>query len=79
MSIQAPDPLTQLRRQVAAIELLIAHRQKTEAMRRAQLNLIQAARREGVTNREIGHALGVTEGAIRAILRRATATEQAAA
>lgn len=77
MSIQAPDRLAQLRRQVAAIELLVVHRQKYDAMRRARVNLIESARREGVTFREIGIALGITEGAVRAILRRSD--EKAAA
>jgi DNA-directed RNA polymerase specialized sigma24 family protein len=76
-----PEPLTPLERaqhKASAIELLMmnrAERAETEEhldkLKRATTYFVVLARQYGVTNQEIADVLGVTEGAVRALVKRA--------
>ena len=57
----------------AAADMLEIHREWMERERRTTLHLIQAARRAGMTNAEIGQRLGMTEGGVRMMVQRAEA------
>jgi hypothetical protein len=59
-------------RQVAA-DLLQIHRDAIAREKRTTLHLIEAARRAGMTNAEIGAQLGMTEGGVRMFVQRAEA------
>jgi DNA-directed RNA polymerase specialized sigma24 family protein len=54
-----------------AIELLIASREALERAKIGRLRIVSMAREHGLTNREIGEALGVDESAVRHMLKRA--------
>lgn len=64
-------PTTPGRRQ-AALALLHAHRDAMVRERATRVHLITLARGYGLTNQEIGDALGMTEGGIRQTIRRST-------
>lgn len=57
----------------AAADMLTIHREWIERERRTTLHLIEAARRAGMTNAEIGSYLGMTEGGVRMLVQRAEA------
>lgn len=65
---QPAKPTTSL--QTAALDLLAIHRDAMRRERRTRLHLVQAARRAGLTNQQIGTALGVTEAAVRFMVKR---------
>jgi hypothetical protein len=54
-----------------AIQLLIASREALERAKVGRLRVVSMARQHGLTNREIGEALGVDESAVRHMLKRA--------
>lgn len=71
VSVSAP-PSTSLR--TAALDLLAAHRAAMDREKRTRLYLIACARDHGVTNQEIGDALGMTEGGVRRLVQRSENT-----
>jgi hypothetical protein len=71
VSVSAP-PVDGLK--TAALDLLAAHRDAIEREKRTRLYLITAARQYGVTNQEIGDALGMTEAGVRRAIERAGGT-----
>lgn len=55
----------------AAADLLQIHRECIDREKRTTVHLIEAARRAGMTNAEIGGHLGMTEGGVRMMMQRA--------
>ncbi|WKK11940.1 hypothetical protein QYN14_25680 [Rhodococcus ruber] len=54
-----------------ALEILDVLRQRQETNRLHRVHYMQLARQYGCTNQQIGDALGVSEAAVRAMLKRA--------
>jgi hypothetical protein len=54
-----------------AVELLSIAADQHRRTRRVLLDLARTARRSGMTNAHIGQVIGITEGGVRQMLRRA--------
>lgn len=66
--VRTPSPLRQ-----ATLEMIRAHREIMDRERRNRIEIVTLARQYGVTNAEIGEALGMTEAGVRQLLKRAEA------
>lgn len=80
-----PTPLEKAQRKAVAIEFLMLHQaervrlqEELEKNKRRTAYFVVNARKYGVTNQEIADVLGVTEGAVRSITKRAAQTDVAA-
>lgn len=69
VSTEAPERLGRLQGNI--LRSLSICREHKNILAASELEYIRAGQRAGLTNARIGEALGLTEGAVRAIVRRA--------
>lgn len=66
------DNQKQERQQAICLEYLAMTREDAEQVAHTRLHYVKLSRLYGLTNRQIGEALGVTEAAVRAMIVRAS-------